>query len=423
MSFLRNLKKLNTTFSVAFLLARRQIFRGNFWVNFLIIVVMVISILNLIGVSGILVGLLEGSFRANRQEFSGDVYINTLADENSIENTSEIIQILDSLPQVKAYSVRYEAPVSIEANYLTRRDFNTLPNRTGISLTGIVPEREDVVTNISNSLIEGQMLRSDESGYVLLGSTLLRRYSAFSDLFEPLVDVYPGTRVKLTVNGNTAEFTVKGILKSKVDEVSTGAYVTEADYRRLTGRTNLQAQEIAVLRGDQTTDAGLQQILLQYNLDEYARIRTAEEAIPKFLDDIKQVFGLLGAVIGGIGLIVASITIFIVIYINALTRRKFIGILKGIGISRRAIEYAYVMQSLFYAVVGSAIALSIIYFVGVPYFEANPLNFPFSDGILVAPASSTISRIITLFVITLIAGFLPAWLIVRRNTLDSILLR
>jgi putative ABC transport system permease protein len=423
MALIKKLQKLNTTLSVAFLLARRQIFRGNFWVNFLIVVVMVISILNLIGVSGILVGLLEGSFRANRQEFSGDVYINTLADENSIENTAEIIQILDSIPQINSYSVRYKSPVSIEANYLTRRDFNTLPNRTGISLTGIIPENEDIVTNISNSLVEGEMLRSSQSGYVLLGSTLLARYSAFSDLFEPLVDVYPGTKVKLTVNGNVAEFTVKGILKSKVDEVSTGAYVTEADYRRLTGQTSLQAQEIAILRNNAVTDEQLKTILLEYELDEYARVRTATEAIPKFLDDIKQVFGLLGAVIGGIGLIVASITIFIVIYINALTRRKFIGILKGIGISRRSIEYAYVMQSLFYAVVGSAIALSVIYFVGVPYFEANPLNFPFSDGILVAPASSTISRIITLFIITLIAGFLPAWLIVRRNTLDSILLR
>ena len=37
-------------------------------------------------------------------------------------------------------------------------------------------------------------------------------------------------------------------------------------------------------------------------------------------------------------LVVASITIFIVIFINAITRRKFIGILQGIGISGEAIE-------------------------------------------------------------------------------------
>jgi ABC-type antimicrobial peptide transport system permease subunit len=49
------------------------------------------------------------------------------------------------------------------------------------------------------------------------------------------------------------------------------------------------------------------------------------------------------------------------------------------------------------------------------------LDFPFSDGILVAPMVGTIIKLIILFIVTTVAGFLPAWLIVRQNTLDSIL--
>ncbi|HYC34235.1 MAG TPA: hypothetical protein VEC13_00725, partial [Candidatus Paceibacterota bacterium] len=57
----------------------------------------------------------------------------------------------------------------------------------------------------------------------------------------------------------------------------------------------------------------------------------------------------------------------------------------------------------------------------VPFFDAHPINFPFSDGILVATASSTITKVIVLFITTIIAGYIPARMIVRRNTLDAIL--
>jgi putative ABC transport system permease protein len=125
--------------------------------------------------------------------------------------------------------------------------------------------------------------------------------------------------------------------------------------------------------------------------------------------------------ISSIGLAVASITIFIVIFINAITRRKFIGILKGIGISGRTIEASYVFQSFFYAMCGSIIGLIILYGLLKPFITAHPINFPFSDGILVAPVNSTMIKMAILILTTIIAGYIPARMIVRRNTLDSIL--
>jgi ABC-type antimicrobial peptide transport system permease subunit len=129
----------------------------------------------------------------------------------------------------------------------------------------------------------------------------------------------------------------------------------------------------------------------------------------------------LGNAIGGIGLVVTSITTFIVIFINAVTRRKFIGILKGIGIDAFAIELAYVFQALFYGVVGSALGIIITFGFLVPLFEAKPLDFPFSDGILSATVSGALIRAGILMFITLVAGYLPARMIVKKNTLDSIL--
>jgi len=132
-------------------------------------------------------------------------------------------------------------------------------------------------------------------------------------------------------------------------------------------------------------------------------------------------FALLGNLISSIGLVVASITIFIVIFINAITRRKFIGILKGIGISGETIEISYIIQSFFYAISGSLIGLVIVYAVLQPLIASHPIDFPFSDGILVAPILSTLLRMGLLIIATIIAGYVPARMIVRKNTLDSIL--
>jgi ABC-type antimicrobial peptide transport system permease subunit len=111
------------------------------------------------------------------------------------------------------------------------------------------------------------------------------------------------------------------------------------------------------------------------------------------LKDIIKTFHMLGSVFSSLGLVVSAITIFIVVFINALTRRKFIGILKGIGINGQVIEISYMFQSIFYAICGSAIGLLLLYGFLQPFVTAHPIDFPFSDGILVAPFGETMFRI------------------------------
>jgi ABC-type lipoprotein release transport system permease subunit len=179
--------------------------------------------------------------------------------------------------------------------------------------------------------------------------------------------------------------------------------------------------EIAVKTTDPVYAPALAAEVTRYMRGYAARIQTADEAIPSFLRDIETTFGILGNALSSIALVVASITIFIVIFINAVTRRKFIGIMKGIGISPVAVKFAYVFQALFYGVAGSLIGLFLTFGFLRPFFDAHPINFPFSDGILVVTASGAAIRVLILLVVTLLAGYIPASIIVRRNTLDAIL--
>src|SRR3989338_2208602 len=416
--------KFGNTLKVGWFLAKRQIKGSNKATTLLIIFIMMLTFLNLVVVSGILVGLIEGGNIANREQYTGDVIIKTLPGEKDIGKTYEITNTLEKMSGVKYFSVRYFEGGQIEANYKTRRDFDTLQDLVSTQITGINIKNEEELSNIADYIVEGEFLKEGESGYIIMGSSLLRRYSAdFGDYFASLEGVYPGEEVKVTVGDNTRTFIVKGILDSKVGEVSLRAFITEEDFWRLSDRPGLNGNEISIsiIPGATLTSTELKSNLIKAGFENQGKIQTALEAIPDFLNQIKIAFSLLGNVIGLIGIAVASITIFIVIFINAVTRRKYIGIMKGIGISERAIEISYIFQSIFYATLGGLLGLLLVYGGLVQLFLAHPLDFPFSDGILVAPVPDTTFKFFLLLLVTLIAGYIPARRIVKKNTLDSIL--
>jgi putative ABC transport system permease protein len=407
---------------IGFLLGLRQIQRANKWTTTLIIFVMMLTFLNLIAVSGVLVGLITGAERAVRAESLGDIILSEKSGEESILETESILQEIDSYPEIETYAVRFNGGGVIEANYKERRDLRGERDIANVTVTGISPTLEDEMSGLSKNVIKGEYLDPDEEGYILVGAFYIKEYAEqFGDIFDTIEGVEPGDTVRLTVGENSKEFIVKGIIQSKVDEVSLNTYIPEREFRRLFDRTNRNADQIVIRAKTEGSEIAITDSLVASGMSELAKIQTYEEAKPKFITDIKNTMNLLGTFIGSIGIVVASITIFIIIFINALSRRRQIGILKGIGIEQRAIEIAYVLQAAFYALAGSALGALLTYGFLLGYFERNPIKFPFSDGILVAPVDETFIRFVILFIVTLVAGFVPAWLIVKQNTLNSIL--
>ena len=407
---------------IGFLLAVRQIQRASIWTNILIVFVMALTFLNLIAVSGILVGLIAGAEEAVRSTSLGDLIISPRDDETHILETERFVRELTAYPEVLTSSVRYKGNAVLEAGYMERRDLTGERDTASINITGIDPESEDNMSHLKDIVIAGDYLDPNEEGYILLGALYIKEYAAqFNNVFPTIEKAKPGDTVRVTVGNISKEFIVKGIIKSKVDEVSLNSYIPEREFRRLFGRADRNADQIVVKLKNPDANVALKSAMVGAGLDRLAKIQTYEEGVPKFLTDIKNTMNLLGTFIGSIGLVVASITIFIIIFINALARRRYIGILKGIGIDRRAIEIAYVLQAGFYALAGSALGATLTYGFLLQFFRRHPINFPFSDGILVAPFEETFIRFIVLFVVTLIAGFIPAWMIARGNTLNAIL--
>jgi len=81
---------------------------------------------------------------------------------------------------------------------------------------------------------------------------------------------------------------------------------------------------------------------------------------------------------------------------------------------------SFVMQAIFYAVIGIIFGVSIILFLVRPFFIDNPLDFPV--GWVSLKITFNIIKIsnISLMVAALIGGFIPALKGTKESILDSI---
>ncbi len=407
---------------VGWFLAKRDIQHANKWTTALIVFVMTLTFLNLIVVSGILIGLIEGSENAQKKYAIGDLVISSFLNRTAIEQTPKVEEIVKTIPGYKYHTVRYTGTGSVSSNYRETIKPGEKRDSVGAMLMGIDPIREEEFSGISKFVIRGQYLEATDQDSVIIGKNLLYEFTPIeAPGFQTLKNVAIGQRIKITVGSNSKEYFIKGIFSSKVDEFDTSVVALSSEVRKLTGRSDLNAGTIAVQLLPGVDPVFAQKFLLESGVGAFARVQTAEEAFPKFLKDIKATFGILGSAISGIGLVVASITIFIVIFVNAITRRRYIGILKGIGINQRAILYSYMYQACLYASFGIFFGMILIFFLIKPYFGAHPINFPFSDGILVATLPSSLFRAGILLVTTILAGYIPARIVIKQNTLSAIL--
>ncbi len=413
---------------VGFFLALRYLKRSSLWTSLLVMVIMLLTFLNVVVVRGVLVGLPVGATATYAREYAGDILITALPDQRHIDRSVLVANTLSSLSGFKAYTGRYLTAATVHANFQELPKTGHLADTVTVTAVGVVPEDEDTVTNISGLMAEGRFLTDTDLKGVVMGDQLLEQYAGGGpesggtpETSGTLENVHPGTKVRITINGITGEYTVVGVLDGKVGENARRIFMHEQQLRSILNRSEDKKDEIAVRLKDGVDNVAWRDAFKNLGMVNYATIQVPGEAQGHFLDEVTQTFSLLGDGVGFVGVVVAAITVFIMIFVIALNRQKEIGILKGIGINRLAIQSSYVFLALFYATVGICLGILLLYFVIAPYIAVHPIDFPFSDGVLVAPLFDTLIRSLVLIVTTLFAGYLPARMIVQKNTINAIL--
>lgn len=418
------MNKTNASFTVGRFLAIRDLKRSNPWTTLLIIFVMSLTFLNMVLIGGLLLGLAQGMIGSFKQYYSADLFITPSTEKSIIEQTQDITSAVETIPNLDSYTLRITTPAKVEYGHRTRTEPTDIVENSQAVLTGINFAQENEVTDLSKKVIEGEYLSDIDFNSVLVGKNLFEKYSNRPDSSteQKLKNAEVGSVVNVIVGNTQKEFIIKGIIGTGNNTIDSRIFVVDAATREMKNQENLDVNEIAIkLTSTNLVNESRSylQNLLENNQD--ITIQTADEAVPGSSADITKTFKLLGNLVGVIALIVGAITIFIVIFVNAITRRKYIGILKGIGISAQAIEISYVIQSLFYAL--SGVLLASLFLMGFlkPYLDIHPLVLPIAEGRLAVTNGDILTRGIILIITSLISGFIPARLVTRQNTLDSIL--
>ena len=419
---MKHASRFLATFKVGAFLASRYVLRSNVWASVLIVTIMFLTFLNVVVVRGVLVGLPEGASISYEKEYSGNVLISPLPQREYIERSGAVEALLVSERGYRAHSTRYTQQATLIANRSDSRRPQDVLDTAGATLAGIDPAQEAVVTGLSERIVEGRYLEEGDTDGVVLGHQLLERYAlGAANAGEAVDGVEVGDRVLLRVGNVEVEKTVVGVLKGKVSENGRRAFILASEMRKIVGRYDNNVSEFAILVDTSVVSpeafvAGLHAM----GVGTYATVETSRQSQGQFLDDISRTFDILSTGIGAVGVGVAAITVFIVIFIVALGRKKQVGILKGVGITKSSIEISYVLLAFFYAVLGIVLGYAVLYGIIAPYILAHPINFPFADGILVAPLSDTLARSGIIGLATLLAGYIPARMIASQNIIVAI---
>ncbi len=412
----------------AWFLATKYFSKFSKWTSALIIFVIALTFLNLVVVSGLLVGLIEGSVLGIKELRTGEVFITPTEQNQHIKKYNELFSVLDNNKNIKGYAPRYVSDARLYKDYKT-----SIYRRAGevdvdiyATVTGIDIEKEKDFFELDEKIIEGRWFVDTDVNSVILGNRLTA--SVDEELFTDervLGDVKPGEIIEIQFENNTSapqKFQVIGIINSKQPEYDYGIIIPSRELRGILGQSALLGPDNIGVRISNNVEPAVVIDSIKASTDStLINVRSAEDSIGKYLGNIRKTFVLLSNALGTISIVVVTVMLFIVIFISAITKQRQIGILKGIGISPLTLKLSYMFLSFMYTFVGVVIGVLILVFLLIPYFDANPIDFPFSDGILFVTLPGLITKIFLLFVMSIFAGFLPAHLITRRNTLNTIL--
>jgi ABC-type lipoprotein release transport system permease subunit len=346
--------------------------------------------------------------------------VQPLRSEKYIQDSEKLIDFARTLPGFLAYSPRLQTGGKLEKDFRSRQK-GSEGNSISATILGVDPVLESETTNMTTKVIEGRFLQPGERDGIVLGSILAGRGATIA-IGESLQEVYVGDKLLLTLgNGVRKEYTLVGITKSKNNLRNLQAIVSLDEMRDIMNIRDDRLSEIAIKTNDPLNPAQFKAYFVNAGYDRLNLLKTWDEGLGTAIKDINDSFSLIGNIVGGIGLMVGGITIFILIFVNAVSKRRFIGVLKASGISGSSVIISYMIQGVFYTAVGVAIGLVILYGFLVPYVDQNPINFPFADGILYVSNEYALVRIVILFAVSTVSGFVPAYLIVKENTLNAIL--
>ena len=378
---------------------RQYIVRGRKWTLALTTLLVAVAFINLAFASSLLTGITHAIEHQVKSLMVGEIYLDAKEPGKFIANADEKIAAIKRIDGVRmADKVLSFDTLLVSGDVYTRAAVNVVASKT-------FGETLDIKKHIES----GTFLKNDDE--IVLGSRLLVRTA--------LDGAKVGDTISMKINGKDIKVKVGGISNTKYIYADDAAYVSCALWQKISGEANSTAATMIIVRAANGKDNEVKKALENLKYTD-VRIHDWRDAA-SYMDTISGSFISLDAIMLLVGIIIAAVTIFIVIYVDIINKRRQIGIQRAIGVKPRVIVFSYVLLSLFYAVCGVAAGLAIFFGGLVPFFLAHPFRLPIADVTLYVSPPQLVFRAEIVLVVAIISGAIPAVMASRMKMLDAIL--
>ena len=380
----------------------------------LMIFILSLSFFNMMFISGILTGLENLMTRTLIGIFSANIAISpqeTPQVKRFIPNQGELRARIETIPGVIATSRRYVFSGSLSFD----RDNNGAFKSVAGSVIGIDPSDDRKVFTIGDLMLAGQQLSDTDTDQIVLSSALAGGYGVPAPGGD-LGGAKVGDKVLITYqNGTIRTYTVKGIYNDAIGIFQ--VFITAKEAQTILSTYDNASQIFVKTDLARNTLANYQTRIKA--MTPNLKVQNSNDLLGSF-SSFLDALNLISYIVSAISVLVAAITIFVMIYINAITKRRQIGILRAIGIRQRTIVLSYVLQSVFYALSGIAIGSLIVFGALVPLMVAYPIDVVFGKLYPVFAEGTILVGVMSLVIAGLLAGYIPARIVARTEILKAI---
>lgn len=388
-------------------LAWRQIRRGNPWTLVLIIFLIAVAFINLVFVSSLFKGIIKGTDQQIIDTSTGDLVMIPKTDQGTFDNPDGLLTKILSNQYVAAASAHADIPARI-----------SLGERSGTwNVVIIDPTVDQQVLNISERIEDGSYLQASDEQGILLGRQIVGGEGVEMDAFS-LRGANVGDQVRVSALGANTALTVRGIVSTKFLDTDQKAFITRQAAIKANPALANTVTSIIIRLNDKADGEQAVESLRQMS-GSVANIYTWQDAAG-LMRSVSSSFTSIDVILSFVAVLIAAITIFIVIYLDISGRKREIGILRAIGIKPSIIQWAYVLQTLFYTFIGVIVGSVLFFGAIVPYFAVHPFALPIVDASLSFEAADLTIRIESIFVVAVLSGLIPTIHFTRIKLLDAI---
>lgn len=331
--------------------------------------------------------------------------------QNYLPDEHNVVSALEKNPQVKHFSKRVISMGLVSSAY----------NSSGVMIVGVIPEDEQHITKIKESIIEGDYL-SGKPNEIVMGMKLAEKLDVV------LGDKVVGMASSLDGRVGSDAFRIVGLYKtfsSQFDQFS--IYISLQNAQEMLGLTN-KISEIAVIANDLNQVPILDEAITT-ELDENYEVLTYAELLPLSvmqIDIYKQSMFIFYAIIG-LALIFGIINTMLM---SVFERIQEFGVLMAIGMRSRKLFSMILIESLVLGVFGTLIGFSAglgLYFwladMGIDLSLFSESLNSLGSGVVIYPAftvEGVIGSLLVVPIFSVIGALYPAIKAARLDPIQAI---